>query len=75
MLQDQLCGVLQVCLVHVGAGVDETLSNNIQQLIIKIFTKEGKVTGGGLTAFHGLVIGLQEKINLSLMGNYVKHAL
>ena len=32
-------------------------------------------TGGGLTAFHGLVVGLQEKIDLSHMGNYVKHAL
>ena len=33
------------------------------------------MTGGGLLAFHGLVVGLGDKIDLSLMGNYVKHAL
>jgi importin subunit beta-1 len=47
----------------------------IIQLIMKIFTEEGRVTENGLIAFQGLVSGQGENIDISQIGSYVKYAL
>ena len=58
-----------------GSSLGDEYTDNIQKLIISLFTLENKVTEGGLIAFQGLVIGRETKVGLGLMGNYIKHGL
>ena len=62
-------------LYKAGTKVDINYQEQIAQLIIKIFTKESRVTENGLIAFHGLVLGQGPNINISQIGSYIKYAL
>jgi hypothetical protein len=75
LLQDLLCGLLQVILIKVGHLVQPELSSQIITLLIQMFQKAGRVTENGLIAFQGMSYGLGEKIDLSEIGRYLKAAL
>lgn len=52
-------------MAQTGDMITLELSKSIQTLLIQLFTTATKVTEGGLIAFHGLVVGLQEKIDIN----------
>jgi|TARA_B110000285_G_C15037185_1_gene569964 hypothetical protein len=49
--------------------------SKISTLIIQLFSQEGRVTEAGLMAYNGLVGGVVERIDITEMGRYIKHAL
>ncbi len=75
MFQDFLAGLLQIMLVKIGSKLDEVIANNIVQLLVMIFNKQGKVTECGLIAYSGLCNGIGAKINVKDFGQYIVWAL
>lgn len=75
MQQDLLCGLLQVIMIKVGNRVDPQLSKQIIELIILLFKQNNRVTSGGLIAYQGMVIGLDNKVDIDSFGKYIVSAL
>jgi hypothetical protein len=73
--QEHLCCLLQVCLYSTGHKIDLQYQTKINALIIALFTQEGRVTEPGMIAYQGLVAGVGEKVDITEMGRYIKHAL
>mmetsp|Transcript_21705 Transcript_21705/g.33430 ORF Transcript_21705/g.33430 Transcript_21705/m.33430 type:complete len:223 (-) Transcript_21705:498-1166(-) len=74
-IQDSLSGLVQVCLVNIGSMIEPSLAGNIIHVIIQMFTQADTVTENGLIAFSGLVVGCGDKIDITSIGPYIKHAL
>lgn len=74
-MQEYLCCLLQVCLYKAGHRIDNQYQSKITALIISLFTQEGRVTEPGIIAYQGLVSGVEENVDISEMGRYIKHAL
>lgn len=64
-----------MCLFKAGEKIDSEYQNKITLLIIQLFSLQGRVTEGGLMAYNGLVGGCMERIDITEMGRYIKHAL
>lgn len=44
-------------------------------MIIELFRQAEKVTDNGLIAFNGMIVGCGDKVELTEIGKYIKHAL
>lgn len=73
--QDSLGGVIQVMLVKVGSRVQNDLQVNIMTLLKNLFRVNGKVTENGLIALSGLANGLEERLDVTSIKEYIQAAL
>ena len=51
MIQQMLCGIIQVITVRVGHHIDDETGNRIATLIIQSFQQHQRVTESGLIAY------------------------